>query len=299
MTTTRSNFPDLFINGLRAVLYLEHETAPREYERIFNIHSSTKKSEVDSAVSGLGLIEVKLEGQKTVYDDPIQRYDKTYTHLTYSRGFRVTHEMYEDDQYSIMKKMPKALARSANYTVEQVCANIFNNAFTSGTGGDGKYLCATDHPRADGGTAIANRPTTHADLSISSLQAAWQRMMMMVDDRGLICPIQPKMIITHPAGRWAAEEILNSNQKPYTADNEINVMKNKGLITFDWAYLTDEDAWFLLADKSNHELHFFWREKMNDKQDTDFDTDDLKFKVNMRFSVGWTDFRGVDGSAGI
>ena len=57
----------------------------------------------------------KDEGAGIVYDDPVSGPTKRYTHLTYGMGFRVTREMWEDDLYGKMKKMPKALGRSALY----------------------------------------------------------------------------------------------------------------------------------------------------------------------------------------
>lgn len=299
MTTTRDNNPDLIANGLRAILFEKFKDRPEEYRQIFNIHESKKKEEKDSAISGFGIMPIKQEGVGILYDDPIQGYDITYTHVTYGLGFRVTQEMWEDDQYGKIKKMPQALARSARHTIEQTCANIFNNGFvtTYNSGGDAKALFATDHPLSGGGT-YGNRPSVAADLSVSSLQAAIQSMEETPDDRGLILAIKPKILVVPPALKWTARELLDSENKPYTGDNEKNAFLDEDLNYFVWHYLTDDDAWFLLSDKDDHELNFFWRRKLDTEHDGDFDTGDLKFKATMRFSVKWTDWRGTYGSPG-
>lgn len=299
MGTFRSNMPDLIADGFRTILFGKYNDYPKEYPKIYDILKSKKKEEKDSAVSGFGVMPEKAEGTGIVYDDPIQGYDVTYTHTTYGMGFRVTEEMWEDDQYNKIKKLPKGLARSAHHTVEQTCANIFNNGFvtTYNSGGDAKALFADDHPLTGGGT-YGNEPAVAADLSVSSLRAAIQSMEETEDDRGLILAIKPKLLVVPTELQWEADEILNSKLKPYTADNEKNAFGKLGLSYFVWHYLTDSDAWFLLSAKDDHELNFFWRRKLDTEHDSDFDTGDLKFKATMRFSVKWTDWRGTYGSPG-
>ena len=118
------------------------------------------------------------------------------------------------------------------------------------------------------------------------------------DDRGLLLAIKPKLLVVPPELKWTARELLGSKQKPYTADNEMNAFLDDDLTYFVWHYLTDDDAWFLLGDKEDHELNFFWRRKLDTEGDVDFDTGDLKFKAGMRFSVKWSDWRGAYGSPG-
>jgi hypothetical protein len=64
-------------------------------------------------------------------------------------------------------------------------------------------------------------------------------------------------------------------------------------------YLTDTDCWFLLAEKANTMLKFFWRVKMGAlRRGTDFDSTNLKHLQRMRFSVGWSHWMGTYGSSG-
>ena len=94
--------------------------------------------------------------------------------------------------------------------------------------------------------------------------------------------------------------ITGSNLRSGTADNDINV--DKGLSVVDWDYIGavaggSDTAWFLL-DSSLHELNWFWRVRPEFKQDHSFETDMALFKARTRFSVGFSDWRGVWGSAG-
>jgi len=299
MSTFRENMADLIVAGFRTILFEKFKSYPEEHKEIFNILTSKKAEEKDSAVSGFGTMPVKKEGAPIGYDDPVQGWDVAYTHVAYGLGFRVTKEMWEDDQYNKIKKMPLALAKSARHTIEQVCANIFNYGFvtTYNSGGDGKALFATDHPLSGGGT-YGNEPDVAADLTVSSLRAAIQNIEETLDDRGKILAIKPKKLVVPNALQWTARELLGSKLKPYTADNEKNAFLDNDLNYFVWHYLTDDDAWFLLGDKEDHELNFFWRQKLETEHDSDFDTGSLKFKGTMRFSVKWSDWRGTYGSPG-
>ncbi|HDA7417747.1 TPA: hypothetical protein O5U36_002767, partial [Staphylococcus aureus] len=45
-------------------------------------------------------------------------------------------------------------------------------------------------------------------------------------------------------------------------------------------------------------LQLFERRALSFTQDNDFDTENAKAKCTMRFSVGWTDPRGLYGTSG-
>ncbi len=49
---------------------------------------------------------------------------------------------------------------------------------------------------------------------------------------------------------------------------------------------------------ATHGLKFYTRRADAFATEDDFDTENAKFKATMRFSVGWTDPRGVFGSPG-
>ncbi len=141
-------------------------------------------------------------------------------------------------------------------------------------------------------------PAVAADLTVSSLQAAINAIEDATDDNGIVLSLKPKTLLVPTVLKWTAKELLKSKNKPGTADNDVNALEDEELGYMTWPYLTDPDAWFLLTDKEEHELNFFWRRKLDTDDDADFDTGDLKFKATMRFSVKWTDYRGVYGSPG-
>jgi hypothetical protein len=120
-----------------------------------------------------------------------------------------------------------------------------------------------------------------------------------VDERGLQRPTKA-VTLAIPVDSWnIAEELLGSEYKPYVANNEVNALQKKDLQYFVWHYLTDSDAWFLLGEKSQLKLKFYWRVKMGAlRRGTDFDSTNLKHLQRMRFSVGYSHWMGTYGSSG-
>ncbi len=298
MPALRSNFGDLLAPGFRTIFQDKFNEYPAEWPAIFNKLTSERQYEDDSSISGFGFVPEKEEGVGITYDDPIQGYDKRYTHKTYGLGFRVTREMFEDDLYGKMKKMPKALGRSMRITMETDMANVYNRAFNSSyTGGDAKELCATDHPLTGGGTE-QNELTNAADFSDTSLEQALIDIQATTDDRSLILALRAHKLLVHPAGEWNALRVLRSSQDPDSSNNAINPAKGvlPGGIVVNH-YLTDTDAWFILCD--DHEVNAFIRRPVDFDRTNDFDTEDAKFKTTARWSNGFSEWRGIFGSPGI
>jgi hypothetical protein len=122
------------------------------------------------------------------------------------------------------------------------------------------------------------------------------------NDRGLRIDIAPTSLIVPRALRFEAHRILNSTLQPFTADNTANALKDMNVYSGGivvWDYLTDADAFFVLTSENpGNGLKMFTRKNLTLTNDTHFDTDNVKFKGHARFSVGWTDPRGIFGSPG-
>lgn len=270
-----------------------------EYTEIFTTEKSSQAYEEDISVSSFGLAQIKSEGQPVSYDSEMQGFLDRYTHATYALGFIITKELVEDDLYSKAgKRKAQALARSMRQTKEIVGANVLNRAFTSGyTFGDGKVLCATDHPNVAGGV-WSNRLTTDADLSEAALESAWIQISKYTDDRGLRIAVRPKKLIVPVDEALNAAKIMGTEYEVGTNNNTINVVKAKypgGVVVNH--YLTNADDWFILTDVPNG-MKYFERVADSFSMDDDFETDNAKFKARARYSFGCSDKRAIFGTPG-
>lgn len=296
MASYRANFGDLLEPGLRKIFDDEFKDIPEVFSSIFHVNSSSVDVERDSGVTGFSLLTQTSEGGAISYEDPVQMYDVSYVHLKYTKGFKVSEELVEDDRYNVINKKPKALARSARRTAEYLAAQIFNNAFSSGVGGDSKYLCSVSHPRADGGTAQSNASGSGVTLTEANLNTGLLAMRGQLDDKGMKIGVKATKLVVPPALEKTAQILTQSTLRSGTADNDYNYYK--GIVdVVSWDWLSSSTAWFLI-DSSVHQLNWFWRVRPEFKQDSSFDTGMALFKVRMRLSRGWSDWRGVWGSKG-
>ena len=290
--------------GLNALFGQNYDAYDREYEEIFAIEDSDRAFEEEVLITGFGSAPVKTEGQGVVFDTASEGYTSRYVHDTVSLAFALTEEAQEDNLYdSLGRRYVKALARSMMNTKEIKGADILNNAFdTNFAGGDGQPLVSTAHPLAGGGT-LANRETTMADLNETSLENMLISISEFTDDKGLQISVQAPKMIVPPQLVFVADRILNSDQRVATADNDINAIKNTGVLPGGYSvnhYLSDPDAFFILTSitDAGEGLKMFQRTPLETTMEPDFTTGNLRYKSRERYSFGFSDFRGVFASQG-
>ena len=293
----RSGFGDILEPGLHKIFDDKYNELDEVFPQIFHTETSGKDEEKVSAVSGFGYLQQTTEGETIQYEDPVQMYDVTFRHLKYTKGFKVSEELYEDDLYNVIAKKPAALARSARRTREYYAASVFNNAFsTSYKGGDAVPLCSTVHPRADGGSTQSNADTNGITLTEANLETALIAMRGQLDDKGMKIMAKARLLLVPPALEKEASILVKSRLRPGSYNNDYNYYE--GIVdVLSYDYITSSTAWFLL-DTQLHELAWFNRVLPEFKQDNSFDTGMALFKTRTRFSKGWADWRGVWGSKG-
>ena len=303
MAISRAQLLKELLPGLNALFGLEYAKYGEEHKEIFETETSERSFEEETKLSGFGAAPVKNEGASIEYDNAQEAFTARYNHETIAMGFSLTEEAIEDNLYdSLSSRYTKALARAMAYTKQVKAAAILNQAFT-GTGnptyGDGKVLCATDHPLVSGGTN-SNRPTVAADLNETSLEAAVIQIAAWTDERGLLIAARPRKLVVPPALMYVATRLLETELRVGTADNDINALKSNGSIPEGYTvnhYLTDPNAWFLMTDVPNGLKHFV-RTPMQTSMDADFDTGNARYKARERYSFGVSDSLGIFGSPG-
>jgi hypothetical protein len=301
MAISRAQLLKELLPGLNALFGLEYKKYGEQHKEIFETESSERSFEEETKLSGFSAAPVKNEGSAIEYDNAQEAWTARYNHETIAMGFSLTEEAIEDNLYdSLSTRYTKALARAMAYTKQVKAANILNTAFTSGvTYGDGKVLCATDHPLVSGGVN-SNRPSTGVDLNETSLEAAVIQIAAWTDERGLLIAAKPTKLVIPPALQFVATRLLETEQRVATADNDINALKNNGSIPGGYTinnYLTDTNAWFLLTDVPNGLKHFV-RTPMQTSMEADFDTGNSRYKARERYSFGVSDPLGIFGSPG-
>ncbi|MDA0707480.1 MAG: Mu-like prophage major head subunit gpT family protein [Proteobacteria bacterium] len=296
MAITQSTLSELLYPGLKEPYGLVISQWEEEYSKIFDVETSKRAYESYQELISFGQVPESGHAVATTYDEAAQGFKKDIIAKKYTLGFKVTREMHDDDQYSQIMKLPKALGQSVVETVETLGANVLNNAFSgSFTGKDAVSLCSTSHDYGNG-TTFQNRPTTDADLSMTSYEQMKIDLDAITDGRGKKMRVIPKMLIVSTAFAATAKQILQSDKDPESSSNAINPFNNDiGMMVSH--YVTDSDAWFVRTDQPGLVCQKrIWPAEF--KKDNDFDTDLALFKTYFRLAFDWHNARAIYGSSG-
>lgn len=302
----RSMFPDLVLaDALPALDHVIFESRKKYSEmrsKIYRMESSDRWGEQHTGATGLGQPSVVNEGSPVRYDNPLQGFDKTYIHVDYGLGFKISHASARDNRWISARRMARELSRSFSDGDETLAASTFNLAFdTNFPGPDGVPLCSASHPLVKVGGVQSNVGAA-ADLDVDSLQLAYTAIALQKTHSGKPRRILPTRLLIHYSERFNAIEILKSELRSDTTNNATNAFaKLEGepmLKIMPWTYLSDPDTWFLLANPEDLELYWFTRESLYTTHELDHDTRTLKTAAWEAHSFGWSDYIGIYGVPG-
>lgn len=308
MTIVRGQFDEFLVPGAKSVFIDDYEELASVYPSVLKVDTSGKAFEDDLVATGLPIAITKPEGEPIAFDRARFRGKVRYIHTGFGLGFEITREAVEDDLYQALTSQGAGnLARSMREAEEVTAANVLNNGFTSVQAYDGVSLLNNTHPTVTS-TTLANRPSSDVDLSVAALKASQERYFALKTDRLLRIRMAPNRLIVADNGWFTAQEILNTQVVTGAASGgEIssiisaeahNVVTDMGLLPIRWSYLTDADAWFMLAPQAMTGLRFFWRRRPDPTGGEDKRAQIAWFGITARFVAGATRWRGVDGSAG-
>jgi len=300
MAISRSQLVKELEPGLNALFGLEYKRYENEHEEIFDKETSERAFEEEVMLSGFGNAAIKAEGSGVSYDQANETFTARYTHNTIALAFAITEEAIEDNLYDrLASRYTKALARSMANTKQVTAANVLNNGFsTSFPGGDGSPLFSTTHATIAG--TFSNTLATAADLNETSLEQSLIDIANFTDERGLKVAAQGLKLIIPVQLQFTADRLMKSAGRVGTADNDINAIRNMGMVSGGYTvnyFLTDSDAFFIKTDVPNG-MKYFERSPIRTSMEGDFDTGNVRYKARERYSFGFSDPRGMYGSPG-
>ena len=300
MSINRSQLAKELEPGLNALFGLEYATYENQHAEIFDTENSDRAFEEEVMLSGFGAAAVKPEGTSVNFDNATESFTARYSHETVALAFSITEEAVEDNLYDkISTRYTKALARSMAHTKQVKAANVLNNGFNSSfKGGDGVELFSSAHPTTSGNQR--NELATASDLNETSLEQAMIDIAAFADDRGLKVAAKARKMIIPSALQFTADRLMASAGRTATSDNDINAIRNMGMIPEGYVvnnYLTDTDAFFIKTDVPNGMKHF-QRAPVATSMEGDFETGNVKYKARERYSFGFSDWRGMFASEG-
>ena len=288
--------------GLNALFGLEYKRYDQEHKEIYAEESSDRAFEEEVMLSGFANADVKPEGQGISYDEAQETFTARYTMETIALAFAITEEAMEDNLYDrLSSRYTKALARSmAN--AKQVKAVVPLNNGLPGVAtfktGDGVSLINASHPTISG--TFSNTLSTAADLNETSLEQSLIDIAAFTDERGLKIAARGMKMVLHSNQQFTAERLMKSPGRVGTADNDINAVKNMGMLPQGFVvnhYLSDTDAFYIITDVPNG-MKYFNRAPLKTAMEGDFDTGNVRYKARERYVFGVSDYRGIFGVQG-
>jgi len=297
-----TNFGDLLDPRFQRIFHEQYRQLPNMLPKFYNFEPHNGRDNMTwSGVGAFGDWE-QFTGSVN-YDDVTQAYDTTLTWLEFTSGFQVERKLFDDDQFNIMEQRPRGLATAYQRTRQKHGARFFNNAFSNdlffAVNTEGVAPCSNSHTTNAAGvdTTTGFDNLTTAALSATAVNAAVIQMRKFRDDRGNRMTITPNTMLVPIDLREEAFEIVMSQGKVDTANNNKNI-HFEAFDTVEWEYLTDTNNWFVM-DTVNMNQMLYWVDRVESEfaMAEDIDTLIAKWRGYARYGAAWIDWRFINGAS--
>lgn len=242
------------------------------------------------ALSEAGNLELVPEGGQFQQDFLGEASARTKV-ATYGKLFSLTRQAIINDDLGLFSKIATKYGSAAKRLVNKmVYAQLTGNIKMQ----DGVALFDNKHGNVAGtGEALSVK-------AIAKAITAMRRQKGITGDATL--NITPKYLVVPPELEMAAYQIVNSTAAVDGVNSGVvNPYKGRFVVVAD-AELTDPDAWYLVADATQHDtievtyLNGVETPRLETRQG--FEVDGIEYKVAFDCGVSALDFRGVFKNAG-
>lgn len=242
------------------------------------------------ALSEAGNLELVPEGGQFPHDSLGEASARTKV-ATYGKLFSLTRQAIINDDLGLFSKIATKYGSAAKRLVNKmVYAQLTGNVKMQ----DNVALFDAKH---------GNVATTGEALSVKAIAKAITAMRRQKGITGeATLNITPKYLVVPPELEIVAYQIVNSTAAVDGVNSGVvNPYKGRFVVVAD-AELTDPDAWYLVADATQHDtievtyLNGVETPRLETRQG--FDVDGIEYKVAFDCGVSALDFRGVYKNAG-
>lgn len=242
------------------------------------------------ALSEAGTLELVPEGGQFKQDSFGEASARTKV-ATYGKLFSLTRQAIINDDLGLFSKIATKYGSAAKRLVNKmVYAQLTGNVKMQ----DNVALFDAKHGNVAG---------TGEALSVKAIAKAITAMRRQKGIQGeATLNITPKYLVVPPELEMAAYQIVNSTAAVDGVNSGVaNPYKGRFIVVAD-AELTDPDAWYLVADATQHDtievtyLNGVETPRLETRQG--FDVDGIEYKVAFDCGVSALDFRGLYKNAG-
>lgn len=304
----RTSDSDIFGSSMLPVLeelfYTEFTQRPQQREMLFRVVNTDRDIWQYSELHDMPTFSSVAEGSDYSFSSPKKGNNKTITPVKYGLGYSISEEAVDDGKFDLIADAMRKMGESARESQEQAAMNILNNGFSSQTTPDGQALFASSHTTPSGNITFRNTLATNADLSYTALQTAIQDFgKQFRGDSGIYKQIRPKFLVVPDEMRLYAQELVGSDGKADSADNNMNSLKGEGLQVVSSPRLTSAIGWFILSDPRDHGLRLIKRKALETKaaapDSVGFLNDAILYKARYREQLDCVHAYGAFGVQGV
>lgn len=225
---------------------------------------------------------------------------KSFKQASYKKKLNISQLMKRFDSEGAIMEEAYNKGYLAKVKMDQLCANVLNNGFTTETTWDGQALFYDSHTVGTTPGATNDNLTTGA-LTDTTLNAAIVLLRTMKDMNNAPMPLQPAYLVVPPALWKKARELVESTGNPEAANLNVNTYHSAGIKVVCWNLLTSTTAWFLLSEKNFHYLYNLTAIPLTiqtlDGKYTDNGSDEIR--VDWAMKAGAPNYVGAVGSTGL
>jgi len=222
---------------------------------VFRQSSVDNAAKIMEVFKGSGLWEERAEEQDVPQDTPRVDDKITYSVLNFAKSVDITKNFFDDDMHDVVGEMIRDFGEMARITQNDKAMESYRNSFTTFLTADGAALYSNTHTNINGDTVdnLEEGVLTEANLETMIVSLGQQ-----INQAGVIRGHRPNALLVPMALFKDASEILDSELRQGTADNDINVYSDKyGIFLKQSPYLGataggSDSAHFLLA--RNHSV---------------------------------------------
>lgn len=251
MQTTQ--FQNVFLKKIDRVFFEAYDEEKEQWSEYLNDKTSSQYAEVVQRYAGTANWQQKNE-LVNPEEQSFKLADLIVTeHQPWAIKVEMSRELYDDFKFNEVENMTRDAGHGARNTVEENCASVLDNAFTTDIY-DGEPLCSASHPNrgANGGTQ-SNLAT--GVLNDTNLKAGIVLFRNQKDEAGKRISQRPSKLIVNQSQQFTAATVLQSALQSGTANNDANTLPSLKIV--DLLFTASTTAWFLQAQR--HQMQHYWR----------------------------------------
>lgn len=220
-----------------------------------------------SGKTGAGLLTRFADGSAIPSANRFKLFDTSVESEPYGSRLEVTRQTLLFRDFNSVFSEAKDLMASFQSHLSHAAAQVFNRAFTAGTGvtgrvrvtpyADGSPLASVSHPRADGGTAQSNASSTSIPLTESNLEVGRIALLNQLQDDGVPMMAPGQLYLVVPINLEKTARIITESQlRSGTGNNDVNIYSGGAVkvLSSNWldsgnsgSSVGSNTAWFLTA----------------------------------------------------